>query len=114
MDTRIDWNNVSEKSCKAIRMGTPFIMLSKPNTVKLLTDRFGFDVSIDGWNHDYDTIEDDRLRMATIKARVKDVLSMSTADLHDLYYQYFSTKNNNTIFIENFYKQPLQIIYNKF
>jgi hypothetical protein len=115
MDTRIDWNNVSEKSCKAIRMGTPFIMLSKPNTVKHLVDRFEFDLDIDGWKHsEYDEIEDDRLRMATIKAKVKDILSMNTADLHDLYYQYFSSKNNNTIFIENFYKKPLQIIYNKF
>ena len=115
MDTRIDWNNVSEKSCKAIRMGTPFIMLSKPNTVKHLVDRFEFDLDIDGWKHsDYDEIEDDRLRMATIKAKVKDILTMNTADLHDLYYQYFSSKNNNTIFIENFYKKPLQIIYNKF
>lgn len=115
MDTRIDWNNVSEKSCKAIRMGTPFIMLSKPNTVKHLVDRFEFDLDIDGWKHsEYDEIEDDRLRMATIKAKVKDILTMNTADLHDLYYQYFSSKNNNTIFIENFYKKPLQIIYNKF
>ncbi len=96
-------------------MGTPFIMLSKPNTVKHLVNRFEFDFDVDGWKHsDYDEIEDDRLRMATIKAKVKDILSMSTADLHDLYYQYFSSKNNNTIFIENFYKKPLQIIYNKF
>lgn len=115
MDTRIDWNNVSEKSCKAIRMGTPFIMLSKANTVKHLRERFEFDLDIDGWKHsDYDEIEDDRLRMAVIKAKVKDILSMSTSDLHDLHYQYFSSKNNNTIFIENFYKKPLQIIYNKF
>ena len=115
MDTRIDWNNVSEKSCKAIRMGTPFIMLSKANTVKHLRERFEFDLDINGWKHsDYDEIEDDRLRMATIKARVKDILSMNTSDLHDLYYQYFSSKNNNTIFIENFYRKPLEIIYNKF
>lgn len=50
--TRKDWVSISEKTCKALRMNIPFVMLSKANTVKLLVDRFGFDVSLDFWNHE--------------------------------------------------------------
>jgi hypothetical protein len=114
IDTRLDWNNISEKTCKALRLNTPFIMLSKANTVKQLVDRFGFDVSMDNWKHDYDTIEDDRMRMAAIKHRLKEILTMSKSDLHDLHYEYFLNKKNNDIFIENFYNKPLQTIFNKF
>jgi hypothetical protein len=34
--------------------------------------------------------------------------------LHDFYYKYFYNKNNNHIFIENFYNKPLETIFNKF
>ena len=109
---RKDWNNISEKTFKAIRMGNPFIMVSKPNTLKLLKDKFGFDFEMNDWLHEYDTIEDDVIRMNSISKRIETLLSGNS--LHDLYYKYIETKNNNTIFIENFYKQTLKTIYNKF
>lgn len=114
MDTRIDWCSISEKTCKTLRMNVPFIMVSKPNTIKYLTERFGFDVSLPNWTHEYDMIEDDRLRMASIKGRLNEILMMSKSDLHELHYEYFWNKKNNTIFIENFYNKPLQNIFNKF
>ena len=113
-NTRKDWISISEKTCKALRMNIPFVMLSKSNTVKLLTERFGFDVSLDFWNHSYDEIEDDKLRMESIKLKLKSILEISKEELHDFYYKYFYNKNNNHIFIENFYNKPLETIFNKF
>lgn len=113
-NTRKDWISISEKTCKALRMNIPFIMLSKSKTVKLLTERFGFDVSLDFWNHSYDEIEDDKLRMESIKLKLKSILEISKEELHDFYYKYFYNKNNNHIFIENFYNKPLETIFNKF
>lgn len=113
-NTRKDWISISEKTCKALRMNIPFIMLSKSNTIKLLTERFGFDVSLDFWNHSYDEIEDDKLRMESIKLKLKSILEISKEELHDFYYKYFYKKNNNHIFIENFYNKPLETIFNKF
>ena len=113
-NTRKNWISISEKTCKALRMNIPFVMLSKSNTVKLLTERFGFDVSLDFWNHSYDEIEDDKLRMESIKLKLKSILEISKEELHDFYYKYFYNKNNNHIFIENFYNKPLETIFNKF
>jgi hypothetical protein len=89
-------------------------MLSKSNTVKLLTDRFGFDVSLDFWNHDYDLIENDSDRMSAIKSKLKSILEIPKNELHDFYYKYFNYKKNYDIFIENFYYKPLNEIWNKF
>lgn len=113
-NTRKDWISISEKTCKALRMNIPFVMLSKANTVKLLTDRFGFDVSLDFWNHDYDLIENDIDRMSAIKSILKSILEMPKNELHDFYYKYFNDKKNYDIFIENFYYKPLNEIWNKF
>jgi len=110
--TRSDWNNISEKTFKAIRLGNPFIMVSKPNTLKLLKDKFGFDFEMKGWMHEYDSIQNDTTRMESIKNKIESVLQYD--NLHDLYYEYFTHKFNNDIFIENFYNQTLNIIFNKF
>ena len=75
-NTRKDWVSISEKTCKALRMNIPFIMLSKANTVKLLTERFGFDVSLDFWNHNYDLIENDTERMNAIQLKLKSILTI--------------------------------------
>ena len=113
-NTRKDWVSISEKTCKALRMNIPFIMLSKANTVKLLVDRFGFDVSLGMWQHDYDIIEDDKERMDAVKYNLKQILSLSKNELHDFYYQYFNVKKNYDIFIQNFYNKPLAEIWDKF
>jgi len=113
-NTRKDWISISEKTCKALRMNIPFIMLSKVNTVKLLVERFGFDVSLDFWNHNYDLIEDDVERMNAIKSKMNSILSLSKSELHNFYYQYFNLKKNYDIFIQNFYNKPLNEIWNKF
>ena len=113
-NTRKDWVSISEKTCKALRMNIPFIMLSKANTVKLLVDRFGFDVSLSMWQHDYDIIEDDKERMDAVKYNLKQILSLSKNELHDFYYQYFNVKKNYDIFIQNFYNKPLAEIWDKF
>ncbi len=110
--TRNDWNNISEKTLKSIRMGNPFILVSKPNTLKLLKERFGFDFEMNGWMHEYDTIENDNDRMKSIQNKINSTLECD--NLHELHYEYFNRKFNNDIFIENFYKQTLNIIFNKF
>ena len=61
-----------------------------------------------------DEIEDDKLRMESIKLKLKSILEISKEELHDFYYKYFYNKNNNHIFIENFYNKPLETIFNKF
>jgi len=113
-DTRKDWNNFSEKTLKALLMDHPFVMVSKVNTLKYLTDKFGFDISMDNWMHEYDTIENDSDRMNAIQSKLKNILSMSKSDLHDLYYEYFDSKDNYSIFVNNFYNASLTKIYNKF
>lgn len=111
--TRKDWINVSEKTCKAIRLDIPFLMLSKANTVTSLQNRFGFDFEMGFWNFDYDKIEDDNQRMQSIKDRLIKILSLSDNELHEFYYEYISVKKNNDIFIQNFYKEPLIKIWDK-
>lgn len=111
--TRKDWINVSEKTCKALRVDVPFIMLSKANTITLLKDRFGFDIELGFWDFNYDKIEDDNERMNEIKQRLIKILSLSDSELHEFYYEYINKKQNNDIFIQNFYKENLLKIWNK-
>jgi hypothetical protein len=112
-NTRKDWLNISEKTCKAIRVDIPFVMVSKANTTKLLIDRFGFDFELGFWNFDYDKIENNNDRMQLIKDRLIKILSLTDSELHDFYYEYINVKKNNDIFIQNFYIKPLFKIWNK-
>lgn len=111
--TRQDWVSISEKTCKAIRVDIPFVMVSKANTTKLLIDRFGFDFELGFWNFDYDKIENNNDRMQLIKDRLTKILSLTDNELHDFYYEYINVKKNNDIFIQNFYIEPLFKIWNK-
>ena len=74
------WNNISEKTIKPTVLGHPFILLSKPNTIKLLKER-GVDYEYDFWKFDYDVIEDNEDRMIAIQEFTHKVMNMSIKEL---------------------------------
>lgn len=111
--TQKNWKSVSEKTLKALLMDHPFIMVGKSDILKILRDEYEFDFEMDGWMHEYDGIENDSDRMAAIQTKVKDILSMSKSDLHDLHYRYFKSKDNYPLFVNNFVNKPLSKIFNK-
>ena len=76
------WNNISEKTIKPTVLGHPFILLSKPNTIKLLKER-GVDYEYDFWKFDYDVIEDNEDRMIAIQEFTHKVMNMSIKELSE-------------------------------
>ena len=112
--TQTNWASVSEKTLKALLMDHPFVFLGKANILNILKEDYGFDFEMNGWLHEYDSIEDDSKRMIAIQSKIKDILSLSNSDLHDLHYEYFKSKDNYPIFVNNFYNNSLTKIFNKF
>lgn len=61
---------LSEKSFKPFALGQPFLSWSDKGTVAALRD-MGYDVFDDIFSHDYDSIEDDIIRLKTVVGQVK-------------------------------------------
>lgn len=107
------WNNISEKTIKPTVLGHPFILLSKPNTIKLLKER-GVDYEYDFWKFDYDIIEDNEDRMIAIQEFTHKVMNMSIKELSEFNNDYYQNhKKNHKNFIEGVYKKPINDIWNK-
>ena len=107
------WNNISEKIMKPSLLGHPFILLSKPNTISSLKN-MGVDYEYDFWKFDYDSIEDDNLRMSAIQEFTKKVMSMSIGELSEFNTDYYEhTKSNYNKFINGVYRTPINQIWNK-
>jgi hypothetical protein len=107
------WNNISEKIIKPTLLGHPFILLSKPNTIKSLKER-GVDYEYDFWKFDYDTIEDNEDRMIAIQEFTHKVMNMSIKELSEFNNDYYQKhKKNHKNFIEGVYIKPINDIWNK-
>jgi hypothetical protein len=107
------WNNISEKIMKPTLLGQPFILISKPNTIKLLKER-GIDYEYDFWKFDYDSIENNDDRMTAIQEFTHKVMSMSIKELSEFNndYHHWSKPNYNK-FIDAMYKTPVNNIWHK-
>lgn len=107
------WNNISEKIMKPSLLGHPFILLSKPNTIKLLKER-GIDYEYDFWKFDYDSIENHNDRMTAIQEFTHKVMSMGIKELSEFNRDYYENrKSNHKVFIDVIYKNPINNIWNK-
>lgn len=107
------FNNISEKTIKPIILGHPFILLSKPNTIKSLKER-GVDCEYDFWKFDYDTIDNDNDRMTAIQQFTHKVMNMSIKELSEFNNDYYQKhKKNFNNFMEGVYKKPINDIWNK-
>lgn len=108
-----NWNNISEKVMKPTLLGQPFILLSKPNTMKLLKER-GIDYEYDFWKFDYDSIEDNNERMIAIQEFTHKVMNMSIKELSDFNNDYFHwSRPNYGKFIDGMYRTPINNIWHK-
>ena len=74
--------NISEKTIKPTLLAHPFILIAKPNTIKLLEDR-GLNYKFDFWNFEYDSIQNHEERMNSIKTFTSKVMEMSIVELKD-------------------------------
>lgn len=111
--TFLNWNNISEKTMKPTLMGHPFIMISKPNTIKMLED-MGLKYRYDFWNHSYNDIENDFERMDAIKNFTKTVMSLSKRELKEFKEDYNSySKDNFNILKNEIYPNSIIKIYEK-
>jgi hypothetical protein len=107
------WNNISEKIMKPTLLGQPFILISKPNTIKLLKER-GIDYEYDFWKFDYDSIENNDDRMTAIQEFTHKVMSMSIKELSEFNNDYHQwSKPNYNKFIDAMYKTPVNNIWHK-
>ena len=107
------WNNISEKIMKPTLLGHPFILISKPNTIKMLEER-GIKYSYDFWNFEYDNIENNDDRMQEIQNFTTKVMQMSMKELSEFNKDYYHfSKSNYKNFIEGVYKTPIHNIWNK-
>lgn len=107
------WNNISEKVMKPTLLGQPFILLSKPHTIRLLEEK-GVKYSYDFWNFDYDSIENNDDRMEAIQQFTKKVMSMSIKELSEFNNDYYHwSRGNYNTFIEGIYKTPINNIWHK-
>jgi hypothetical protein len=107
------WNNISEKIMKPTLLGHPFILISKPNTIKMLEER-GVKYSYDFWNFEYDNIENNDDRMMEVQNFTTKVMQMSMKELSEFNKDYYHfSKSNYKNFIEGVYKTPIHNIWNK-
>lgn len=107
------WNNISEKIMKPTLLRHPFILISKPNTIKML-EKKGVNYSYDFWNFEYDSIENQDDRMSAIQNFTTKVMKMSIKELSEFNKDYYHfSKTNYTNFIEGIYKTPIHNIWNK-
>lgn len=108
------FHHISEKTTKAILMNVPFISMNLPNTIKKLEKNFGFRFNslISEFNHNYDTIEDDNLRMDSIKQKISYLNNFTKKQLNDLKQEYKHLSNENVnILYEIFWRESVQKIY---
>lgn len=107
------WNNISEKTIKPTMLSHPFILIAKPNTIKLLEDR-GLKYRYDFWNYEYDSILNADERLSSIEEFTKKVMNMSHIELKQFStdYYYF-TKNNYNIMLNDVYIKSVKDIWNK-
>jgi hypothetical protein len=112
--TEKTWNNISEKTMKPTMLSHPFILLAKPNTIKLLEER-GLNYRFDFWNYSYDSIEDAEERMNEIKKFTLNVMNMSQIELKEFNKDYFHfSKGNYNTLLKDVYIKSLNDIWNKF
>jgi hypothetical protein len=108
-----NWNNISEKIMKPTLLGHPFILISKPNTIKMLEEK-GVNYSYDFWNFEYDSIENHNDRMIEIQKFTTKVMQMNMKELSEFNKDYYHfSKSNYKNFIEGVYKTPIHNIWNK-
>jgi hypothetical protein len=112
--TEKTWNNISEKTMKPTMLSHPFILLAKPNTIKLLEEK-GLNYRFDFWNYSYDSIEDAEERMNEIKKFTLNVMNMSQIELKEFNRDYFHfSKGNHNTLLKDVYIKSLNDIWNKF
>jgi len=113
LDTEKGWNNITEKVMRPTFIGHPFILLSKPNTIKTLESK-GLTYRLDFWNHNYDIIEDDQERMRAIQSTISNILHLSKRELNDFYREYsFVTRHNYSRMYHELYSEQILQIYNE-
>jgi hypothetical protein len=111
--TEKTWNNISEKTMKPTLLSHPFIMIAKPNTIKILEEK-GLNYRFDFWNFDYDSIENHEERMNSIKNFTSKVMSMTIEELKDFNNEYYHfAKNNYNTLINDVYIKSVNDIWNK-
>jgi hypothetical protein len=112
--TEKTWNNISEKTMKPTMLSQPFILIAKPNTIKLLEER-GLNYKFDFWNYSYDTISTAEERMDEIKKFTLNVMKMSKNELKEFNRDYFHfSKGNYNILLKDVYIKSINDIWNKF
>ena len=111
--TQKTWNNISEKTIKPTLLAHPFILIAKPNTIKLLEDR-GLNYKFDFWNFEYDSIQNHEERMNSIKTFTSKVMEMSIVELKDFNNEYYHfAKENYNKLINDVYIKSVNDIWNK-
>jgi hypothetical protein len=91
----------------------PFILIAKPNTIKLLEDR-GLNYKFDFWNFEYDSIQNHEERMDAIKKFTSKVMEMSIVELKDFNNEYYHfAKQNYNKLINDVYIKSVNDIWNK-
>jgi len=85
---------LSEKVFKAICFCQPFILLSKPNSLKFLKE-LGFKTFDKWWDESYDNEKDDEKRFEKIKNEIVKINKWTNKDCHDMYYQMIPILKHN-------------------
>lgn len=77
-------NHLTEKTFKPICQQMPFVLVSNAGGLEYLK-RYGFRTFGDIWDESYDNEQDDFIRIEKISKLLKDLDSLGTKDLNDLY-----------------------------
>lgn len=108
------WNNISEKTIKPTMLSHPFILIAKPNTIKIL-ENMGLQYRFDFWNYEYDSIENADDRLKSIEEFTKKVMNMNHMELKEFNNDYYHfSKNNYNIMLNDIYIKSVKNIWNKF
>ncbi len=103
----------TEKIWRPLALGTPFIPISEPGTIRALK-KLGFKTFDNIFDNSYDEVEDGRDRLDIIYENIKRLSSMSRTELHKLVYkskkdmihnhEYFINHFNDNVYREMFVK----------
>lgn len=93
-------NHLTEKTFKPICQQMPFVLASTAGSLEYLR-RYGFRTFGNIWDESYDEEIDDFARLGKISKLLKDLDSMSTRELNDLYHATLPAVKHN---YEHFYK----------
>jgi hypothetical protein len=77
-------HHLTEKTFKPIAMGMPFVIVGTRGSLEYLRS-YGFKTFGDFWDEGYDTIADDRERIAAIAKTLKDLDDLSELEKTSLY-----------------------------